>query len=858
MNFNSQQKKLLKSLVVKASEICDSLNVKDTSYFFSIFYAIVKLKQSNCRKPVFCFEDYKHEIGMLHEIFPELIYTFENTLKLIHEDEANDIYNIVLKIQEKDEEYDNSISWIYQLLKKSTEKAIFSKIGENNNKIKGRDLLFTTQFFTDEYMVKYIVDSCVERYKNHIEDVVFVDTSLGGGNFLTYAFHVLYQWYKVNTSFSPEQIVEKITEQQLIGYDLDDCLPDIAKLSLYINIVHETGVDKIGTLYYYHGEHNDILGYLADSIKSNKIRGQSFQSLINGVIESDRPIVYITNPPFMGKRDMDPFLKEYLQEKYPFCKGDLCFSFMEKLLSQLRNSDTLGIVAQNGWMNLSSLKEFRKQILDRFSILQCVDLGSNAFFAINGEKTNIVLGVFRIKDGERNLSHFYNLKGLPYLDKTETLKSEKKIDKYKHDVNQDVFKANPNYEITYELSNSFSFINTLETYSSYAKTMQGSSTGDNKTFVKYIWDEQANYSDWKLVSKGGGFSKWEGLNIYKVKWGNNGEIIAANRGSALRNIKEIPYTELVYSDTGTLGLSVRLLMDGQVFIASGPGIKILKGDKYCHLAFLNSSIATILLKIKNPKFTVSAGYIGKLPVVDKIFSSKLLSDKAQQMVCYKKTFLMHKLPNLEFVHDDYSLIEDVDSYIESCILEDFSYYYKSKKTSDEIDSLVLDFYGFANSQLTLIKSFLGNIPSKSKKTNIGDIDQCIDSTLNENCMLPGKKLKGCQRGSENLLEWMSYEYGCDIDVLFEQIRGKVAKLSLTKEKYKQDLIHKLILEVCNINSMNSCRMICVKSKDIELKLKKKYPCLFHALGISSQTVARIVNTVHNKCFFNQPILNCYE
>ena len=112
--------------------------------------------------------------------------------------------------------------------------------------------------------------------------------------------------------------------------------------------------------------------------------------------------------------------------------------------------------------------------------------------------------------------------------------------------------------------------------------MQGSSTGDNKLMVKYIWE--TDEEGWVLASKGGGYSKWGGLNFYKVKWGKRGELLKGNKGSALRNSSEIDNTAIVYSDTGTLGLSTRERLDGQVFIASGPGIKVLKGDPLCHLA----------------------------------------------------------------------------------------------------------------------------------------------------------------------------------------------------------------------------------------------------------------------------------
>jgi hypothetical protein len=75
--------------------------------------------------------------------------------------------------------------------------------------------------------------------------------------------------------------------------------------------------------------------------------------------------VFVTNPPFMGKRDMDTSLKNYLIANYPESKGDLCVSFIQRNIQLMNDKDVLGVVSQNNWMYLSSLKDFRKIFLDK-------------------------------------------------------------------------------------------------------------------------------------------------------------------------------------------------------------------------------------------------------------------------------------------------------------------------------------------------------------------------------------------------------------------------------------------------------------------------------------------------------------
>ncbi|HBN05952.1 MAG TPA: hypothetical protein DD434_09225, partial [Bacteroidales bacterium] len=64
---------------------------------------------------------------------------------------------------------------------------------------------------------------------------------------------------------------------------------------------------------------------------------------------------------------------------------------------------------------------------------------------------------------------------------------------------------------------------------------------------------------------------------YCVKWGTDGEFIKSQPGSAIRNAAYFEETELVFSDTGTAGLNVRVLLPGQLFVASGPGIRLKYG-----------------------------------------------------------------------------------------------------------------------------------------------------------------------------------------------------------------------------------------------------------------------------------------
>lgn len=844
---------LIQMLVGIANEM-GSFTVQDKSLFFAFFYALVILKKKEERPILFSLEVFKEQEEILFEMFPNMGQLFHSMILVLPTSLTQKTYKALSGVNISNKECDNTISWLYQSLKRSLEKAAFSKLGKEGNKITGAELLYTTQFFTDEYMVQYLVNMCLTEDTDPFH-VVFIDPAVGGGNFLTYAFTTLFERQSKQSSASPATIASSIVREQLIGYDLDATLANIAQLSLYINVALKIGLTKVSPSLIFGGEKGDITGYLSTSIASNVIEGLNFESALQKAYQSTSKICYVTNPPFMGKRDMDTCLKNYLVSMWPDCKGDLCFSFMNKLLQSLRPGDFVATVSQNGWMSLSSLKALRKTILNDYHIMYCVDMGSDAFYAINGEKTNIVLALF--SKGHPGESVFFNLKTLSHQDKVRVLSDPTLLGNYSYSTNQQLFFENTSYELSYELIGAFSFLNSLPKYSQFGKPMQGTSTGDNSNYVKHIWDIGASSSDWKLVSKGGGYSKWQGLNYYKVLWGDSGELISENPGSALRNVKEQGATELVYSDTGTLGLNVRFPLPGQIFIASGPGIKVIFGDKYCHLAFLNSRIVSCILRIKNPKFTISAGYIGGMPVTQEILESRELSTISKTIIENKQALLRHKLPNYEFKHDSYSKIDDVDSYVEGIMLSELNNAYNNLILEGEINNTILSLYHFDDRQREILIKMISPDVFSEKESRISNFDNQLCSLLTEGCMPISKRLDGSVFGSENVIEVLSFLYKCSPKTILSYAQSHIRGLHKTQRKYKDDLIHKIILSVLGVEVLNDGYCIVSSAKDIVNAVAEQYPYLLKSLHIDNACVKRVVEQVHTRCFFNDPILRLY-
>lgn len=800
--------------------------------------------------------EFLDEIKVLRQRFPDLYEVFSRTEKKIRKELLSIMFDKLQDAFKKsDSDIDDIISWSYQFLKKDLEKNAFRRVGKNRAKIENFDLLYTTQFFTDKYMVKYLANESLLGFdESNIQNVVVIDCASGGGNFLNYSFDKLFKIYKKNfPKWSTQKIVDTILNNAILGYDLDSNLSKIASLSLFVKASIYAIPSKKTRIKIYGGLPNDKLGYLNSCVSSNKIGNTTFKSQLEKINRENKIKIFLTNPPFMGKRDMDISLKDFLLKTFPESKGDLCASFLQKIIQTMNEKDILGVVSQNNWMYLSSLKDFRKYFLSRKTIIKCVDLGSNAFEDINGEKTNVALFII----GKSKSTKFLNLKNCSVSEKREFVSEGNFPTQLTYELNQNLFLKNQNFEFNYQLEHRFENIQHLKHYSEFGNPMQGTSTGNNNEFVKFAWEVNGN-PDWKLVSKGGGFSKWAGLNYYKVKWGKNAEKIKANKGSALRNIDRISSTQLVYSDTGTLGLNVRVLKENQVFIASGPGIQVLIGDKYAHLAFLNSRFATFLLKLINPKFTISAGYISKIPVAPNILNSKFISTRSKKCLELKEKYLQNKLPNLEFKHPNYSKIKSIDIFIENLIISDILNDFERLKLESEIELEIRNQYQFNVKELLEIKSIVGESPffnkKKSLKISVEELDSLLSGNLDLNCVSKSRTINGYSIGSESVFEDLSYKLDVNPKTILDLITKNISLLKQTKTKYFNDLIHKIILKELGVKHISIYKFDVINVENLIERLRANYSFMKNQ-NISSDIINEIISQHHKVSFFNKPLVS---
>ena len=681
-----------------------------------------------------------------------------------------------IDLYQNDKEVDSLVSWAYQY----------------SNKIVGNSDYSNTQFFTEKYMIDFLV--------YHIDELStakkILDPCSGGGNFLVECLDYLCE------ECTEDDVKDIVIFQakKLYGYDIDDIIAKIAVVNIRIkaiSIIKEKGGKvsfniwkKIIPNIYCAMERDIAVGSLAKDNRNvcNVLTGE--------IVEHNKALgnakVIVTNPPFASIKGMAVEQKEFLKTHYPLANCDTCVAFMEAIGELLSKDGVCGIVSQNAWMYLKSFVGARKKYVSEYNYRYIANLGSGAFIDLSGEKSNVSLIVFEKKNKTNApLVQVINLSMDSLPDKIKKLKIKEGLSEINQEklngMNGFVLSENNALDMNHNENNQ---------YNSSAVPMQGTSTGNSKELVGYFWEHFGD-KEWIPVSNGGGYCRWEGLNNSVVKWGVNGEYVKEQKGSALRNVKYFGETQLVFSDTGTAGLNVRLLLNNQIFIASGPGIRVVQGNEYAHMAFLNSRLAANYVRTISPKLTIAAGYIGRIPVETDILSSTLLERKARLCVDLKCKHLQSRPNNLEYIDitqigNEIDLEQQAWELFKSDILNELL----KLELESQCDEIILTKFSLGEIERNSLSEAVGECAFCIKTVQEVDIpkfDKYLAKLLDDACMLKRSRTSKASLGCDGVLEYASKDLSINPASLVEQICQSAYMMRYTLKKYKDLIIHNYVL-----------------------------------------------------------------
>ena len=325
----------------------------------------------------------------------------------------------------------------------------------------------------------------------------------------------------------------------------------------------------------------------------------------------------VANPPYMGGKGMNPALKAYAKDSFPDSKADLFAMFMERGFGWCKPSGFNSMVTMQSWMFLSSYEAMREKLLTQRTIQTMAHLGARAFGEISGE---VVQTTAFVLQGQ----HFLGFKPV-FFRLVEGQEAEKEAalrgNQNRFDATvQDDFKKIPGSPIAYWITESAINCFSGRHVSDLTISDGQNKTGDNGRFVRLWWEISCHDfgvgGKWLSYAKGGDFRRWFGNLDYVVDWSDAARSHYQKDFSA-RIIPEYLYYQIGVTWTllTSAKQSFRLLPEYATFDMTGSSLFLKDVNNFNLLiAYLNSCVAEMYMKILNPTLALQVKDVKNLPL----------------------------------------------------------------------------------------------------------------------------------------------------------------------------------------------------------------------------------------------------
>ncbi|WP_216828511.1 BREX-1 system adenine-specific DNA-methyltransferase PglX [Alkalihalobacterium elongatum] len=356
--------------------------------------------------------------------------------------------------------------------------------------------------------------------------------------------------------------------------------------------------------------------------------------------------VVVTNPPYMGIRNMNSNMAKTLEALYPNAKYDLFAILIARGMRFLKDHGFNAMVTMQSWMFLSSFEQFRSDLQRESHIVTLSHLDNMVMGIAFGTSATVwrktrldkYKGVY-CKVSMANLNEY----GDPII-----FPNQEKM----YIASMNTFHSLPNQPITYWIDEKVRTIFTEgKPLEKIANPRQGMATSNNDKYLRHWFEvphhkigfnlndnDEATLSHkkWFPYNKGGKYRKWYGNEDFVVNWENNGseikEYAASLYKSYSRTVKNINYffkESITWSKVTSGKFSVRYIKNGFIFDVAGCSIFDLEPYNFYFLSLLNSNVNEALLSAISTTINYEVGTIKSLPIV--------LPNKEQQVIINELT-----------------------------------------------------------------------------------------------------------------------------------------------------------------------------------------------------------------------------
>ena len=366
---------------------------------------------------------------------------------------------------------------------------------------------------------------------------------------------------------------------------------------------------------------------------------------------SRRYDVVVANPPYMGSKNMNKWLGDWVKTHYKDVKGDLFSCFMVRNVGMGAEHAQLGFMTPYVWMFIGTYEKLRKFVIQQNAITSLIQLEYSGFSG-----ATVPICTFTLQKGYHS-----GYRG-GYIRLSDFVGSDQQAPRalealanpdcgWFYRVDASGFEAIPGSPIAYWASDSVrsAFIS-MPTVEDESRPHIGIQTGDNERFLRLWWEvtSQNSYLDcsdamhskqdnrrWYPCNKGGEFRRWYGNQDYLVDWQNDGRVIVGDAEKDNRRFMNLPEDfkfceNASWSMLSSSRAAFRYFPEGFIFEHASSAMIGTHSTLMRVLAFCNSEVARIFLAIVSPTLNFNVNCIAQLPM--SIQGGKEIENLAQENV----------------------------------------------------------------------------------------------------------------------------------------------------------------------------------------------------------------------------------
>ncbi len=366
-----------------------------------------------------------------------------------------------------------------------------------------------------------------------------------------------------------------------------------------------------------------------------------------------RYAVVVTNPPYMGSRQMDLPLKKYVEKYYPTGKRDLSNAFILRNLELCRLNGRVAMVTQHSWMFLRNFAELRATLEEKLQeadkrgtftgllretrIETLAHLGEFAFEEAAAAGAFVAMFVLaNRKPSSEDRMVAFRLVGLKNSsEKGQILKTRPAY--IVSNPRQIDLMAIPETPIVYwvrprilDILKSHRRINIGD--DKIAGVHVGLCTGNNSRFIRYSWEIPYNPVRWPYCARAGRYQKWWGLNFSHAAWRIGEAEYLETSGSRVNNSDKYFQPGVTYGLMSRGAIGVRLFWGDEMFEQASIGV-VPTADvtPIGFLTLLNNRVVSYLLRVMTQDIKFNAGYVENLPYERPSSSACQIADACVQL-----------------------------------------------------------------------------------------------------------------------------------------------------------------------------------------------------------------------------------